>query len=74
MTLYKHAIIYRVGEAGVMVTGDFTGPYSDLSTALSALGKEGFRAVTALDKSSAGLSNAAGNHVLVCSGERSSND
>lgn len=66
MAKYKHAILYRVGEAGVMVTGDFTGPYSDMAMALTALGQEGYGVVTSLDKSSAGFPNAAGNHVLIC--------
>jgi hypothetical protein len=55
MAQYKHAIIYRIGEAGVMVTGDYSGTYSDIATALTALGKAGFEAVTSLDKSTAGF-------------------
>ena len=66
MAKFKHAILYRVGEAGVMVTGDITGPYSDMAMALTDLGSKGFGVVTALDKSSAGFPNAAGNHVLIC--------
>lgn len=63
---YQHVIIYRIGEAGVMVTGDVSETYSDMPSALSQLGKLGFEFVGAIDKYTAGLANADGNHVLVC--------